>query len=185
MALQAGIKWCPHTAQQFSTAWGWYSLESIGRHPEVCNHTVLSWLLPTRAQAWQNRRIQVQNVKALLSLTLSHEVLLEKGADSAQARPSLPSLHTKNSPKCDNTQRVWLKLKSSEQRPCEMQSKHTDRFTANYGFLTLELLKTIQQLGPALQVSLSFRRTVLAPCLLVGSELPLYVSAQQWGFGPA
>lgn len=45
----------------------------------MCNHTVLSWLLPTSAEPRQNRRIRVQNVKALLSLTLSHEVLQEKG----------------------------------------------------------------------------------------------------------
>lgn len=59
----------------------------------------------------------------------------------AEAGPSLPSLQTKNSSKCDNTQRVWLKLKSSEQNSCEMQCKPTDRFTANHGFFTPELLK--------------------------------------------
>lgn len=66
-----------------------------------------------------------------------------------------------------------------------MQWKHTDKFTGNHGFFTPELLKTIQQLAPILQPSLSSRRTGLAPSLLVGSELSLHISAQQWGFGPA
>lgn len=161
----------------------------MGRHPPACNHTVLSWLLPTSAEPQQNKRIWVQNVKALLSLLLSHEVLQEKGTDCVKDELKLGlhchALHTKNSSQCDNTERVWLEFKSSKQSTCEMQWKHTGKFTGNHGFFTPELLKTIQQLAPVLQPSLSSRRTGLAPSLLVGSELSLHISAQQWGFGPA
>lgn len=71
----------PQPSSSAQPVWGRYSLESTGRHPQVCNHSALSWLLPTSAEPQQNKRIRVQNVKALLSLTLSHEVLQEKGTD--------------------------------------------------------------------------------------------------------
>lgn len=62
------------------------------------------------------------------SLTLSHEVLQEKDADFAwrmSSSWSFTAILAKNSSKCDNTQEVWLKFKSSEQSPCETQCKHT------------------------------------------------------------
>lgn len=102
----------------------------------------------------------------------------------AQAGPSLPSLQRTHQNVTIRKKSGWS-LKAVSRVPVRHNVSTLDRFTANHGFFTPELLETIQQLGPVLQPSLSFRRTGLAPCLWIGNELSLHVSAQQWGFSPA